>query len=82
MTSTLAVAGRYLVCGADTASLYLEVKEVSGPNAVCEALNDAVLDGLMTVFHIERSEDVLLNTQVGWAQCAAVAACKQRHGAC
>ncbi len=58
------------MCGADTASLYLQVKAVEGDNVVCEAQNDAVLDGLMTVFHMERSADVLLNTQVwgggGW----------------
>jgi hypothetical protein len=53
------------VCGADSASLYLKVKAVQGDNVVCEAQNDAVLDGLMTVFHMERSSDVLLNMQVG-----------------
>ncbi|EIE21536.1 Phosphoenolpyruvate/pyruvate domain-containing protein [Coccomyxa subellipsoidea C-169] len=40
--------GRYLVNGADQSSLYLEVKEVEGQNVVCTAVNDAVLDGLLT----------------------------------
>lgn len=55
--------GRYLVCGADQASLYLTVKEVQGTEILCEAKNDAELDGLLTVFHIERSNDTLLNVQ-------------------
>ena len=112
--------GRYLVCGADVASLYLEVEAVEGtcvcvcvracvcvdrcgtcgrpvslllpstlvsplplpflPSTVspspmcptgtevtCVAQNDAVLEGLLTVFHVERSSDteVLENVQVG-----------------
>jgi pyruvate kinase len=48
--------GRYLVSGADSASLYLRVEEVvGGTDVVCTAQNDAVLDGLLTVFHVERS---------------------------
>eukprot|EP00879_Flechtneria_rotunda_P021199 GHRR01022332.1.p1 GENE.GHRR01022332.1~~GHRR01022332.1.p1 ORF type:complete len:557 (+),score=186.89 GHRR01022332.1:438-2108(+) len=56
--------GRYLVSGADSASLYLEVIEVlDGCDVVCIAKNEAVLDGLLTVFHVERSSDELLNLQ-------------------
>lgn len=54
---------RYLVCGADSASLYLRVLDVQGTEVVCEAQNDAVLDGLLTVFHVERSTDTLSNVQ-------------------
>ncbi len=53
------------MCGADSASLYLEVTEVLEHDVVCEAKNDALLDGLLTVFHTERSQDELLNVQVG-----------------
>ncbi|KAI8472796.1 MAG: pyruvate kinase [Monoraphidium minutum] len=56
--------GRYLVSGADSASLYLEVLEViNGTDVVCQAKNDALLDGLLTLFHLERSTDALLNMQ-------------------
>lgn len=55
--------GRYLVCGADSASLYLEVVRKEGTEVVCEAKNDATLDGLLTVFHVERSSDTLSNKQ-------------------
>ncbi|GIL75743.1 hypothetical protein Vretimale_15284 [Volvox reticuliferus] len=55
--------GRYLVCGADSASLYLEVVDVQGDDVVCVAKNDAVLDGLLTVFHAERSSEGLSNVQ-------------------
>jgi hypothetical protein len=40
---------RYLVCGADSASLYLRVLQVEGQDIICEAQNSAVMDGLMTV---------------------------------
>jgi hypothetical protein len=40
---------RYLVCGADSASLYLSVLSVEGQDIICEAQNSAVMDGLMTV---------------------------------
>uniref|UniRef100_A0A383WJV2 Pyruvate kinase n=2 Tax=Tetradesmus obliquus TaxID=3088 RepID=A0A383WJV2_TETOB len=55
--------GRYLVCGSDSASLYLTVLQVEGQDIICEAQNSAVMDGLMTVFHMERSADSLLNLQ-------------------
>eukprot|EP00877_Chromochloris_zofingiensis_P009758 jgi/Chrzof1/5035/Cz15g09100.t1_PYK1[v5.2] len=56
--------GRYLVSGADKASLYLEVTDVRNrTDVLCVAKNDAVLDGLLTVFHVERSSDELLNLQ-------------------
>lgn len=45
--------GRYLVNGAETSSLYLEVKEVRGTDVVCTALNDATLSGLLTVIHAD-----------------------------
>lgn len=41
--------GRYLVCGSDSASLYLEVLSVNDQDILCEAKNGAVMDGLMTV---------------------------------
>jgi pyruvate kinase len=40
---------RYLVCGSDSASLYLEVLSVDDQDITCEAKNGAVMDGLMTV---------------------------------
>mmetsp|Transcript_33774 Transcript_33774/g.60980 ORF Transcript_33774/g.60980 Transcript_33774/m.60980 type:complete len:646 (-) Transcript_33774:934-2871(-) len=55
--------GRYLVCGADSASLYLEVVRKEGPDVFCIAKNDALLDGLLTVFHAERSHEGLANVQ-------------------
>lgn len=36
---------------------------------VCEAVNGAVLEGLLTVFHQERSADGLANLQVGGVGC-------------
>jgi hypothetical protein len=36
---------------------------VDGCDVVCEVKNDAILDGLLTVFHLERSADELLNLQ-------------------
>jgi pyruvate kinase len=47
--------GRYLVTGADAASLYLEVKFKTATEIHCVALNEASLGGLLTVFHMERS---------------------------
>ncbi|GBF87464.1 pyruvate kinase [Raphidocelis subcapitata] len=56
--------GRYLVSGADTASLYLKVEDVvGGTDVICTAQNGALLDGLLTVFHVERSSDSLENMQ-------------------
>ncbi|GFH20820.1 pyruvate kinase, partial [Haematococcus lacustris] len=55
--------GRYLVSGADTASLYLEVQDVVGEDVICLAKNDALLTGLLTCFHVERSQDSLANVQ-------------------
>ena len=49
--------GRYLVNGAETSSLYLEVKEVRGADVVCAALNDATLSGLLTVIHADGGGD-------------------------
>jgi len=55
--------GRYLVTGSEASSLFLEVSEVSDTEVICQAKNDAVLDGLLTVFHQERSEEGLANIQ-------------------
>jgi len=55
--------GRYLVSGADTASLYLRAESVSCSDVVCVAQNNACLDGLLTVFHLERSRGEVANTQ-------------------
>lgn len=43
----------------------LPVHSSTGQDVVCIAKNDAVLDGLLTVFHAERSSDasVMLNKQ-------------------
>ena len=53
--------GRYLVTGADAASLYLEVQSKAGPEIKCVALNDGNLDGLLTVYHMERSTKGISN---------------------
>jgi hypothetical protein len=37
----------------------------AGPDVLCVAKNDAVLSGLLTVFHAERSFDTVANVQVG-----------------
>eukprot|EP00775_Hariotina_reticulata_P009310 gene9310-9475_t len=55
--------GRYLSTGSESASLYLNVIKVEDQDIICEATNSAVMDGLMTVFHMERSDDSLLNLQ-------------------
>ncbi|CAD7704436.1 unnamed protein product, partial [Ostreobium quekettii] len=47
---------RYLTTGAEEGALFFKVVEVTDTDVVCEALTDAVLDGLLTVFHIERNE--------------------------
>jgi pyruvate kinase len=53
--------GRYLVTGADEASLYLEVKSRTSKDITCVALNDAKLDGLLTVYHMERDDKGIKN---------------------
>lgn len=47
----MACTCRYLVCGSDSASLYLKVVAVQDQDIICEAQNGAVMDGLMTVRH-------------------------------
>lgn len=47
--------GRYLVTGADAASLYLKVQSKTATEITCVARNDACLGGLLTVFHMERN---------------------------
>ena len=41
----------------------LQVDSVDDSNVVCTAMNAGVLDGLITVFHTERSADSLANLQ-------------------
>jgi pyruvate kinase len=55
--------GRYLVTGSESSSLFMEVVDVSATEVTCEAKNDAVLDGLLTIFHQERSVEGLSNLQ-------------------
>ncbi len=40
-----------------------QVKEVEGQNVVCTAVNDAVLDGLLTVIHSEGGGDGMSSLQ-------------------
>ena len=40
-----------------------QVDEVAGNDVVCTARNNASLDGLLTIFHTERSSDTLQNVQ-------------------
>lgn len=35
----------------------------AGPDVICTARSDAILDGLLTVFHMERSATALENVQ-------------------
>lgn len=51
----LIYVSRYLVTGADAASLYFKVVEVNGEDVVCEAQSSADLDGLLTIYHLERN---------------------------
>ena len=37
--------------------------EVKGSEVICTAMNDALLGGLVTVFHVERSSGSLENVQ-------------------
>ncbi|CAL8472137.1 g11679 [Coccomyxa elongata] len=55
--------GRYLVTGSEESSCYLTVEDVGKEDVVCTARNSAELDGLLTVFHTERSADTLQNVQ-------------------
>jgi pyruvate kinase len=43
--------GRYLVTGSEESSLFLEVVAVHETEVECVAKNNAVLDGLLTIFH-------------------------------
>jgi len=55
---------RYLVSGAESSSLYLEVTDVTDTEVHCVAQNSAVLEGLLCVFHAERSTgNALSNVQ-------------------
>ena len=55
--------GRYLATGAEETSLYLTVTAVGGGRITATAGNAATLDGLLTVFHTERSPDGVANLQ-------------------
>ncbi|KAL6785143.1 PYK2 [Auxenochlorella protothecoides x Auxenochlorella symbiontica] len=55
--------GRYLVSGADASSLYMRVEAADETSITCTALSGAVLSGLLTVFHTERSSEGLANKQ-------------------
>jgi pyruvate kinase len=55
--------GRYLVTGSETSSVFLEVEDVTATDVICKVKNDAVLDGLLTIFHQERSQEGLSNIQ-------------------
>jgi pyruvate kinase len=52
--------GRYLVNGAETSSLYLEVTAVDAATGAiaCVALNDATLSGQLTIIHSDASSGV------------------------
>ena len=52
--------GRYLVNGAETSSLYLEVAAVDAATGAveCVALNDATLSGQLTIIHSDASSGV------------------------
>ena len=41
----------------------VQVDDIQGDDVVCTAANHATLDGLVTIFHTERSSDVLNNVQ-------------------
>lgn len=55
--------GRYLVSGADASSLYLRVDSATETTVTCTAQSSAVLSGLLTVFHTERSDGSVANQQ-------------------
>ncbi|KAL3153441.1 hypothetical protein ABBQ38_011776 [Trebouxia sp. C0009 RCD-2024] len=55
--------GRYLVTGSEDSSLYVTVDDIQGDDVICTAANHANLDGLVTIFHTERSPDMLNNVQ-------------------
>lgn len=55
--------GRYLVSGADASSLYLRVDSATETTVTCTAQSGAVLAGLLTVFHTERSDSSVANQQ-------------------
>ncbi|KAK9805287.1 hypothetical protein WJX72_011225 [[Myrmecia] bisecta] len=55
--------GRYLATGSEQSSVWLSVDEVTPDQVSCTARNHAVLAGLLTVFHTERSTYSLANVQ-------------------
>lgn len=59
----LIFVGRYLVTGSEDSSLYVKVDDIQGDDVICTANNHANLDGLVTIFHTERSPDTLNNVQ-------------------
>jgi len=55
---------RYLVSGAESSSLYLEVTDVQDTEVICMAKNAATLEGLLCVFHCERSSTANLVSNI------------------
>lgn len=55
--------GRYLSTGTELSAVYVEVLEVVDSRVKCKCKNPAVLDGLVTVFHCERSKSGQENVQ-------------------
>lgn len=55
--------GRYLATGAEDSSVYLTVEQVTPTDVECVAENDCSLEGLITLFHTERTPRGLENTQ-------------------
>lgn len=83
--SSLCCLCRYLVCGSDSASLYLEVLSVDDQDIVCEAKNGAVMDGLMTVSTAEHSRTGDMSFQVTSqcsTHCAVCPVCSCMQSAC
>jgi hypothetical protein len=48
-----------------------QVTETTATDVICEARNDAVLGGLLTVFHTERSTSGITNLQNELPVCAS-----------
>lgn len=56
-------------------ALLRQVREVKGQEVVCTALNDALLDGLLTVIHSERGGDGMSSLQARSSMCSRLQAC-------
>ena len=51
---------------------YEQVKEVRGQDVVCTAVNDAMLDGLLTVIHSEQGGDGMSSLQASAPFCPVI----------